>query len=267
MRFTFGLPSIAGVLFNLPSLFQFIKWVLDWRGRYDAASSLSESGRGPMTEFLSYIPPWFYPVALIGGIVLIWWDSKRPKREITVSVSPLAAALFVTVLALGAWSWFFYDRSRGPIIWTWDVNLPISLGRSGDFIGVYAFQMKGFNRSDEPLTDIKTSVRSNVTDDVLPLQFTIKGQQVEPDKVIIPPEVSFYLLAVIPKGGNGISFEEFKSRFASFTFTFDYGGGSFVRKFSDRDVDRILASGEAFHRAEYKRIQEMMGEKPGPRIK
>jgi hypothetical protein len=187
MRFTFGFPSLAGVLFNLPSLFQFIKWILDWKGRYDAA----ESGRGPMTEILSHIPPWFYPVALIAGIVLIWWDSKRAKREITVSISPLAAALFVTVLALGVWGWFFYDRSRGPIIWTWDVNLPISIGRSGDFIGVYAFQMKGFNRSDEPITNINTFVRSNITGDVQPLTFTIKGQQIQPDKVTVPPEVSF----------------------------------------------------------------------------
>jgi hypothetical protein len=268
MRFTFGFPSLAGVLFNLPSLLQFIKWVLDWKGRYDAASSLSDSGRGPMTEFLSYIPPWFYPVALIAGIGLIWWDSKRPKREITVSISPLVAALFVTVLALGTWGWFFYDRSRGPIMWTWDVNLPISLGRSGDFIGVYAFQMKGLNRSDEPITDIKTFVRSNVTGDVMPLKFTIKGQQVDSDKVTVPPEVSFYLLAVIPKEGNGISFDEFKNRFGSFTFTFDYNGGSFIRKFSSGDVEKILANGEAYHRAEHKRVQQMMpGEEPGPRVK
>jgi hypothetical protein len=252
MRFTFGFPSIAGILFNLPSIFQSIKWVLDWKGRYDAASSLREAG-GPMTDLLAAIPPWFYPVALFAGIGLIWWDSKRPTREITVSISPLATAVVVTLLALGTWGWFFYDRSRGPIIWTWNENNPLSIGRSGDVYGIYAFSFTGFNRSNEPISKIKAFIQSKITGEVTPLGFAA-GQLIPAEKVVIPPEVKFFLHAVLPgaKDGAGISFDNFRKDFSRFTFSFEYEGGKFVKTFDEAEVNQVIAESYRVQQELYK---------------
>jgi hypothetical protein len=249
MRFTFGFPSIAGVLFNLPIVLQFIKWLLDWKGRYDAASSLSEAGREPMTEFLSYIPLWFYPVAVAGGIGLVWWDSKRSKREITVSFSPLAAALFATLLTLCAWIWYFYDRSRGPILWTWDASSPIAVGGSSDDIRVDAFQAKGINRWDEIIYPIKAFIRSDTTGQVLPLFFQGNGP-VEPSKVTIPAgrqfTVSASLPPIDPKYSSSVSRGDFTKVFPSFTFVFEYEGSEpYKVSFRESDVAKHLDRAES----------------------
>jgi hypothetical protein len=95
MRITFGLPGLGGAVSSLPTVYQSLRSLLDWKGRYDAGVSV-------VSATSSYVPEWIYPVTLIVAILLIWWDSRRQKKEFTIVVSPLAIAVVATIAALGS---------------------------------------------------------------------------------------------------------------------------------------------------------------------
>src|SRR6202030_1033234 len=96
-RVTFGWGTAAGLVLNAPGLWAALKWVLDWKGRYDAGEGILNA--------LSALPPWFYPLALVVGLLLIWFDARRPRREITVVFTPFAIAAAASIFAVGAWAY------------------------------------------------------------------------------------------------------------------------------------------------------------------
>jgi hypothetical protein len=250
MQFRIGIPTLLGSVLDCAGLWHLLKWVLDWTGRYDAGHGIPEKLAGVMMDF-----PWFYGALILVGVAFIWWDRHRRTKEISVTITPLLASVVLTACALSAWGWYLYDRSQGPVVWTWNEHCPITIGRTDDVYGVYSFGFSGLNRSDEPISKIKTFIKSNITGETMPLGFAA-GQLVPAEKVIIPPGVQFFLHAVLPGGNNsaGIPFEHFRTDYGRFTFSFEYEGGSFVRTFNEAEVDRIIESGY--------RIQQEVAKRP-----
>jgi hypothetical protein len=76
-------PAMLGIALQAGSIWKFIKWALDWRGRYDAlAATYHETGGA--SAVIGYIlnpPPWFYPVAFGVGFALIWWNFQRVRSS------------------------------------------------------------------------------------------------------------------------------------------------------------------------------------------
>ena len=74
---------VALLLFGEP-LWGFIKWALDWRGRIDALAETYQElgGMHAIVAFFLSPPSWapaFYPILIIGGIVLIWLDLRKQR--------------------------------------------------------------------------------------------------------------------------------------------------------------------------------------------
>jgi hypothetical protein len=240
MRFTIGIPSLAGIIFNIPALFQGIKWALDWKSRYDVAVSSSDA----VTELLSSIPFWFYPVALVAGIILIWADSKRQTREITVSISPLVLALVLSAIAIGAWAYYFYDRAQGPIVWNFDEGgSPIAWSNTNGGPPYFsAFQIQGFNRSDDPVTATVAYIKSNLTVAEVPMMF---ASDIPIASGVIQPHARFTLVSEPgqwrnPPLGSADS-SVIKREFGSFTFVFKSPQKNYEIRFEERDFDKIVA--------------------------
>jgi hypothetical protein len=122
------------------------------------------------------------------------------------------------------------------------------------------------NRSDEPITNIKTFVKSNVTGDIVSLFFA-DAQPVAPERVVIPPGAYFDLFAVLATQGPLITFDTFKKDYSSFTFSFEHDGQRpFEKTFSEPEVDRIISEGYKFHQDLAKKVQDMIGG-GGPKIR
>ena len=137
------------------------------------------------------------------------------------------------------------DVARGPIIWTWDANSPITVGRSGDDYGVQALVFRGRNHWDEPIRKMIAFVRSDITGEVIPLSFW-DVPLIPADEVIIPPDVEFYLTHPFPQSASGMKLADFRRDFASFTFAFAHDEGEPVlHKFNEVQVQTIIARGVA----------------------
>ena len=76
--------AIFGFAFWLGPIWDFIKWLLDWRGRIDAlaASYHDLGGYHVMIAYILNPPSWLYPPFMIAGLVLIWWNFHRTPRNI-----------------------------------------------------------------------------------------------------------------------------------------------------------------------------------------
>ena len=165
-------------------------------------------------------------------------------------VTPFTIALLVSLVAALTWAWYFWDKNRGPIVWIDDENSPLSFTRSGDSpTFVYAFQIKGRNRSSDPINPMDAFVKSNINGTILPLQFNADGRPVS-EKVIAPsPNGDFVLIAVLPstKGpySGGFTFAEFRRDFGSFTINFTYEGGPpITRRLERAKVNKLLENGD-----------------------
>jgi tRNA_anti-like len=83
-------PALLAIALQAESLWKFLKWALDWRGRYDAlAETYHEIGGA--SAVIGYIldpPPWFYPLAFLAGLILIWWNFHRNREQANAKISP-----------------------------------------------------------------------------------------------------------------------------------------------------------------------------------
>jgi hypothetical protein len=84
-------PWLVALLLQGESIWRFIKWILDWRGRYDALAETYHEigGFGAVIGYILDPPPWFYPVAFLAGVILIGWNFKR-NRESNATIQPVA---------------------------------------------------------------------------------------------------------------------------------------------------------------------------------
>jgi hypothetical protein len=72
--------TIIGILVLFQPAWQFIKWALDWAGRFDLiASHLHDFRAQAVLDFISNPPAWSFSPTIGAGLLLIWWD-VRPKE-------------------------------------------------------------------------------------------------------------------------------------------------------------------------------------------
>lgn len=104
--------AILGFAFWLWPIWDFIKWLLDWKGRIDAlaASYHDIGGYHIMIAYLLNPPSWLYPPFMVAGLALIWWSFHRTPVEmrehvaIKTSISPLVVSSVITsVNAIDGW--------------------------------------------------------------------------------------------------------------------------------------------------------------------
>jgi hypothetical protein len=71
-------------LFNLPSLWEGIKWLWDWFGRFDVATNYLRDlwGFKPMIGFLTNPPPWTVFPSVLFGVLVILWDARRQDKKV-----------------------------------------------------------------------------------------------------------------------------------------------------------------------------------------
>jgi len=107
------------------------KWLIDWGGRAQFVSDL-----WPMLRDLPLPSQWLVWPGLVIGLLLIWWDTRRIKIESlraegsvpvpsarervrkrkskSSSKAPWVLATIVSLVAIGALSYFFYGASKRP---------------------------------------------------------------------------------------------------------------------------------------------------------
>jgi hypothetical protein len=87
--------ALLGVALQAETLWKFLKWILDWRGRYDALAATYHEvgGSGVAIGYILDPPAWFYPAAFLAGLILIWWNFHWNREQPHTSFpSDLAAA-------------------------------------------------------------------------------------------------------------------------------------------------------------------------------
>jgi tRNA_anti-like len=112
--------SILGTALWLWPIWDFIKWLLDWRGRIDAlaASYHDIGGYYVMIAYLLNPPSWLYPPFMIGGLALIWWNFHRNRPNVhihhaTPTPTPKPNKIFVNVSP--SYLVGFYNNNRTKV--------------------------------------------------------------------------------------------------------------------------------------------------------
>ena len=169
---------------------------------------------------------------------LIWYTLVVMMRFNPFVVVAIFGA---TILAVGCGG-YFWDRSRGPIIWNWDGNWIGYAYNPPLFIG---FQIPGRNRGDDPITVTEAYVRSDITGErveVLPA-IEVKGpipHFTDPIRVI-PAERSFLMQGQFQSAAPGAqrrTSDEFQRQFGRLTFVLN---GKVVRRFYERDIEAYIS--------------------------
>jgi hypothetical protein len=73
-------PTILAVVSNLPAIWRGIVWLFDWEVRIESflAQFRQLGGFAVVIQFLLNPPPWLIWITLPIGLLLIWWDARRP---------------------------------------------------------------------------------------------------------------------------------------------------------------------------------------------
>jgi hypothetical protein len=81
-------PTLLGLALQAESLWKAFKWALDWRGRYDALAGTYHEvgGAGVVIGYILDPPPWFYPLAFLAGLILIWWNFRRNREQANTQI-------------------------------------------------------------------------------------------------------------------------------------------------------------------------------------
>jgi|GEM_PF-1679649 hypothetical protein len=117
--------------------------------------------------------------------------------------------------------------------------------KKGDLY-VAGFQASGTNNLDVPLLDVSGYIRSDVTNETIPINFNIDHKPVPTkDTYGIPPSATFDITTVSVETIDmnnldkvAIPWSRFAVDFAHFTFVFMYDGKKFTRHFSREEVLR-----------------------------
>ncbi|MGM4967448.1 hypothetical protein AB7714_28400 [Tardiphaga sp. 1201_B9_N1_1] len=176
----------------------------------------------------------------------------------------VASAVFCAA-AVAAIGLYFWDRSRGPIIFSWKAPAPIMLGRSGDVYKIDGFQVSGENRWDAPISNIRTYIRSNKTAKIVPLMFMTNGPPQPADRIVIQGNRPFGLVSVsviIPEQSPSI--EAFLLEFPSFLFSFEADGVRVSRNFDEAEVNLLVSDAMAAAKKQKEEVEKAMGVGRGP---
>jgi hypothetical protein len=178
-------------------------------------------------------------------------DELPQRKEEKPSI---VGSIIVTVIILAALvgSLIPYSPGKhpdsGPISWSFDdPSSPTyffgMVQEKGKVVYVLGFQATGKNILNEPITDFKGIVRSDITNRELMLKFVVDGFTAYPDNTYgIPPLSEFAISTVEPStvptdpSKEGEPENKWLSEFSRFTITLDYNGTHYVRHFIENET-------------------------------
>jgi hypothetical protein len=188
-----------------------------------------------------------FPIGLV--IIGLWLLAQGQRDAVAAWVRRKLNIYLVIAAALGFASivfvaLFIWDRSRGPVLWTWNYNSPISFWKEADApLKVASFNVVGENRSNDPLTGVSAFIRSDITGQKYPMKILSHGTP--GDATTISPHSNFTLvldLSAVNPAWNGNTFAEtLRSSLPRFSFIFEYNGGApYNVQFIQSDIDGYI---------------------------
>jgi len=168
------------------------------------------------------------------GIVLIFigWLVSEPRASATEKTAPkVPSNAAVSPPLLPDISWDFERPGWGRFGF-------LSLARSArqdQTVWVKAFQAQGYNNTDGPILNISGTVRSDLNNKEIPVNFLIGSENVKPENTYgIPRGAAFFLQSdrFSPDTTLGLNREEFLAQFGAFTFEFNFDSKKYVKHFS-----------------------------------
>lgn len=191
--------------------------------------------------------------AIVWLIFALWpflW--KRALKEKMENVTLLVIAVS-GLICLAATLWYFVDRARGPILWSWNLNAPVMIDFGRSNVIVTGFQVHGFNRSDKWILPQKAWIRTEAGD-VLPLTLSLLPGQYT---AAVPPRrrVEASLPLLNDTNTQQVTPAQFLEKYPSFRFFYYYktNGGEenklsedlhYEKFFSRADVIRLFRNAD-----------------------
>jgi len=214
-------------------------------------------------QMIAQGPPWLewlgWGLVALAALVLVF--GARIEKDFHLRfggpfwrrrVNPYAVVMAIGALVfVSAAIGYYADVRRGPLVWTFGAShSPLGTSRSsGGPLWIDAFQIKGRNRSDDPISPKSAVVRSDTTNRTLVLKFSDPAHGLVPvNEATIIPGGAFTLIGVIPPTDHaksqGIVSDAFREEFERFTFIFEYDDQKFTRRFSAAEVEGFLATAD-----------------------
>ncbi len=163
-------------------------------------------------------------------------QSASRANEITWSFDSPGPNYFLAMVATSPAAVVPVTPGQNPLSFMESVN---KIDPSKAF--VLGFQATGKNNLSEPMVNVSGSIRSDVTNETLPINFVVDATPVAPSETFgVPPQAQFTITTVnVPiadPARDGAPVSEFLTKFASFTFVFNYDGHNYTRHFSKDEV-------------------------------
>lgn len=166
-------------------------------------------------------------------------------HHLRIRLNPyLAIAALGAVIMVGATASYFWDRSRGPILWDWGFpwlnnNYVPRLNR----IVINRFEIVGDNRWDDPIVVSEAFIRSDITNQRIDMDVHLKAggnTWTSTTTKVVPSKGRFLLYGKFnpdPSNYQGLPDNEFRDQFGQFSFFFN---GKLVRRFYPNDVEKLV---------------------------
>jgi len=185
-----------------PAIWAGVIRLLDWGGRIDfVANHVADVSRGGAVIALFVNPPaWLIFSSIIAGLALIWMDTRRyrqPARQLGRRRTALDPFLIVAILSgivcLGSLLGYVLNKAEGPIKWDISNNYsPLGASmRMGEALWIEGFQLKGMNRTDNPIEPIEAYIRSDTNMRIISLGGLSRGLIIPLEKSILTPDFEF----------------------------------------------------------------------------
>jgi hypothetical protein len=186
------------------------------------------------------------------------------QQSMAAYYGPIILALIgAACLGGAAFWWRSIAVAHQDIEWQFDKEQMYFLGlsKSGDEEpSVSSFQTGGVNKSGEPILNVSSYIRSDVSNERKRVLFNIGGTRVEPSDTNGITKDGYFQLSSEPfSPPDPMPFSRFRRVFGPFTFVFEYDGKKYSRHFSLDEIDALVTR---FVR-EFDESQRRFGPPPG----
>lgn len=218
-------------------------------------------GLGDLSATAPDLPP-------AGPLVTAAWEAAEAAYAFAASGYGLAFAAGCVFIAFFDWLTWPYRMLRrfrrsggffGPVRWDYRGFIGLTADDWTN-LRVVGFQAHGRNRTAKPLLKVEGCIRSETTNQEIPLQLNLGGDPVPPERTYaIPARASFIVVCMTeqspePNGNDRAQHaDHFLSRFGGFTFVFRADGREWNYRFPYEEVAGFVRAWRAEHL-----------EKPGP---
>jgi hypothetical protein len=190
------------------------------------------------------------------------WRSRGESHQADIPderpVAPISNIAFNartdsgTLIIDEAWIYTFpiKDRPAGPIQWDFSGIFTMGTYRGDPTLRFSAFMIHGKNVTDHPVMRVSGYIRSNLTNEHLPIYITItaNGNRVPPEKIAgIPPSASVEISAHFGSEDDPKQMLDelgLFQRFGDITFVIELDGRKEEHRFSRDDIERMVVRGK-----------------------